>query len=599
MTRIDGAAGPGVEPDDVRLLHASLLEAERRAAMLTDVIEALSLSPDATILAQRAVELVARACDAHGAFVYLWDADRDALVLRAATEGRQQQFVDGLTLRLGEGITGWSALMRRPAIINDDLLDDPRFVHFPQAAEVEFQSALVVPILIPGGDAVGVFSLYSTRSHAFDERMAEWVGEVAKLLASGIDRTAQFEVRTRQSKALHALVGLAKSPPRTMSSALAAVAERCLTIIPSSLCVVEVADSYTNGDDVVGVSIARAEQRRLPAHVLDGGTADSATIHTLLHEWEPRLESISQPIHVSGRLIGTVVCHRPSRFAGDDRLLLEAVANYAALVLAGTTTAGPSPFDELVRSRNPALAEQLLVEFGWVPKSLVTPFVVLLDPLQELPRSQALTASTRVVEAAVKSRVRRLLPDEPGTVAGLVLGAVIEPAEQGELQAEFARALLDSGHQTRLEVGWGGPSAAAPGIIEGLRAAREAALWATLVRSPQGVLSHKNVQLLRSMAGVVQDRQADLAQARADIARVEQYDHDTGSALLETLRAHVEYQGSAADAAKSLYIHRNTLRQRLDKLERMLSIPLDSTDGWFVTRLALLIRDREADAKQD
>lgn len=598
MTGLGGTVGAEFEADDVRLLHESLLESERRAAMLTDIIEAVSLSPDATILSQRAVELVARACEADGAFVYLWDPDRDALVLRAATEGRQQRFIDRLTLRLGEGITGWSALMRRTALIHDDLLHDPRFVHIPQAAEAEFRAALVVPILIPGGDAVGVFSLYSIRRHAFDERMAEWVAEVAKLLASGIDRAAQFEVRTRQSKALHALVGLAESPPRTTSAALAAIAERCLTIIPSSLCLVELTDTYTHGDDVVGIQIARADEHRLPAHVIESGTTDSTTAHALLRGWEPRMESIAQPIHVSGRLIGSLACHRPGRYAGDDRLLLEAVANYAALVLAGTTSAGPSPLDELLRGRDPVLAEQLLVELGWVPKSLVTPFVVHLDPTLELPRHQALSASTRVVEGVVKTRVRRLVPDQPGCVAGLVLGAVVDAEAQHELRSEFVKALLDSGHQTHLTIGWGGPSAAGSGIVEGLRAAREAALWATVSRAPSEVLSHKTVSLLRSMSAVALDQQAKLAQALADLARIETYDHDTGSALVETLRAHVECQGAAADAAKMLFIHRNTLRQRLDKLDKLLTIPLDSPDGWFVTRLALLIHDRERDEKQ-
>ncbi|MEU9886194.1 GAF domain-containing protein [Sphaerisporangium sp. NPDC051011] len=594
MSDSDGAGGPGFDPDDVRLLHASLREAERRNAMLTDVIEALSLSSDATILAQRAVELVARACDATGGFVYLWEPDRDVLVLRAATEGRQQAFVNRLTLRLGEGITGWAALMRRSALIHDKLLDDPRFFHIPSAMEADFRSALVVPILIPGGDAVGVFSIYSTRSHAFDEGMAESIGEVAKLLANGIDRAAQFEVRTRQSNALRTLVRLAESPPRTRNAALAAIAERCLAIIPSSLCVVELADPHADGDDTVGVSIARSDQHRLPQRVLDKGTADSATVRALLRGWEPRMESISQPIRVGGRLMGTISCHRPSRFAGDDRLLLEAVANYAALVLTGTvTTTGPSPLDELIRSRDAAVTEKLLIEFGWAAKSLVTPFVVLVDPFQKLAQHQAMAISTRIVEGAAKSRTRRLIPDAPGCVAGLVLGAIVDAEAQEELRTEFEHALADSGQQTHLVIGWGGPSAAPAGVVEGLRAAREAAAWAAVLRSPPDVLSHKYTPLLRSATAIAADLRAELIRAQSDIARIEQYDRETGSALLETLRAHVETQGSTTDAAARLYIHRNTLRQRLDRLEKLLSNPLDSASAWFITRLALLIRERE------
>lgn len=579
------------------MLHASLLEAERRAAMLADVIEALSLSPDPTILSQRAVELVARAAGADGAFVYLWDADREVLVMRAATEGSQQRFVGKLTLRLGEGITGWSALMRRPALVHDNLSEDPRFFHIPSAMEADFQSGLVVPILIPGSEPVGVFSLYSRRARAFEEETAELVSEVAKLLASGIDRAAQFVVRTRQSQALRALSGLAESPPRTTKAALGVIAERCLAIVPSNLCVVELAEPETE-DDLVGVAIAGAEKHRLSERSRETGTADTAAVHTLLRQWEPRLETLSEPIRVGGRLIGTVSCHRSSRFASDDRLLLEAAANYAALVLTGTTVSGPSPLEEISRSRRPARTEQLLVELGWAPKSLVTPFAVQVDPHKRLSRHQAALNATRVVESTIKSRDRRLVPGPEGLVGGLVLGAVDDVEDQARLKAELDEGLISSGHQTQVVVGWGGPSADVSGIIEGFREARDAAIWAAAIQVPQGVLSHKHTALLRSVSALAFDRRKELDQARVEVARVAQVDSQSGSALLDTLRAHVECQGSAADAAKRLYIHRNTMRQRLEKLERLVSFPLDTPEGWLITRLALLIHERQTVVRQ-
>lgn len=592
-----GFVVPDIDADDVRTLHASLLEAERRAAMLADVIEALSLSPDPTILAQRAVELVARAAGADGAFVYLWDADREVLVMRAATEGSQQRFVDKLTLRLGEGITGWSALMRRPALIHDHLLDDPRFFHIPSAMEADFQSGLVVPILIPGGEPVGVFSLYSRKTRAFAEETAELVSEVAKLLASGIDRAAQFEVRTRQSQALRALSGLAETPPRTTKGALGVIAERCLAIIPSNLCVVELADPEA-GENLVGVAIAGAEKQRLSERTRETGTTDIATVHTLLRQWEPRLETLSAPIRVGGRLIGTVSCHRSSRFATDDRLLLEAAANYAALVLTGTTSSGPSPLEEIGRSRRPARAEQLLVELGWAPKSLVTPFIVHVDPHQRLTRHQALLNATRVVESTIKSRNRRLIPGPEGLMGGLVLGAVDDAEGQVALKTELDEGLISSGHQAQVVVGWGGASADVSGIIEGFRAARQAAIWAGAIQVPRGTLSHKHTGLLHSVGALAFERRNELDQATQEVARVARVDNESGSALLDTLRAHVECQGSAADAAKRLYIHRNTMRQRLEKLEKLVSFPLDTPEGWLITRLALLIHEQQSETRR-
>jgi hypothetical protein len=457
--------------------------------------------------------------------------------------------------------------------------------------EADFKSALFVPILIPGGEPVGVFSIYSTTSYAFDEQMAETVSEVAKLLASGIDRAAQFEVRTRQSRALQSLVGMAESPPRTVTAALRVVAERCLAIIPSNLCVVELTEAANHGEDVVGVSIARSDEDRLAARARETGTSDRSTVHSLLRSWEPRLEALSQPIRLSGRLVGTVTCHRQSRFAGDDRLLLEAVSNYAALVLIGATASGPSPFDELVCGRDSERAEELLTELGWAPKSLATPFVVRVDPDHQLARQQALALATRVVENTINTRTRRLVPDRPGTVAGLALGAVVDEGAQAAVFRDLEEALAASGHAVRLVMGWGGPSAAASGLVEGIRSAGKAATWAALVRAP--MISHKETPLLHNLSAATHDLRQDLISTRNEIAHLHRQDEETGSTLVETLRAYLDHQGSAADASKQLFIHRNTMRQRLDKLERSLSMPLTSSDGWLVTRLALLAHDRD------
>jgi hypothetical protein len=357
---------------------------------------------------------------------------------------------------------------------------------------------------------------------------------------------------------------------------------------------VELTEAESHGEDVVGVAIARSDQDRLSERARETGTTDRASVTTTLRNWEPRLEALSEPIRLSGRLIGTVTCHRPSRFAGDDRLLLEAVTNYAALVITGATTFGPSPLDELVRGRNAARAEELFTALGWAPKSLATPFVVRVDPGHELTRQQALVNATRVVEAAIKTRTRRLVPDLPGTVAGLALGAVVDEAAQLAVLHDLEEALAASGHQTLLVIGWGGPSAAATGLVEGLRAAVNAAAWASLVRPDERAISHKENPILRNLAAATHDLRHDLIRTRQEIAQLDRLDAETGSTLVETLRAYVEHHGSAADAAKQLFIHRNTMRQRLDKLEKSLSLPLDSPDGWLVTRLALLVHDRES-----
>lgn len=60
--------------------------------------------------------------------------------------------------------------------------------------------------------------------------------------------------------------------------------------------------------------------------------------------------------------------------------------------------------------------------------------------------------------------------------------------------------------------------------------------------------------------------------------------------LLETLRVYLDCQGNSVAAAKKLYIHRNTLRYRLDRIEQILGRSLESPEDRFSIGLALKIR---------
>jgi purine catabolism regulator len=60
--------------------------------------------------------------------------------------------------------------------------------------------------------------------------------------------------------------------------------------------------------------------------------------------------------------------------------------------------------------------------------------------------------------------------------------------------------------------------------------------------------------------------------------------------LLETLRVYLECQGNSVEAAAKLYIHRNTLRYRLERIEQILGRSLNSPEDRFSICLALKVR---------
>jgi PucR family transcriptional regulator, purine catabolism regulatory protein len=72
------------------------------------------------------------------------------------------------------------------------------------------------------------------------------------------------------------------------------------------------------------------------------------------------------------------------------------------------------------------------------------------------------------------------------------------------------------------------------------------------------------------------------------LEKIEQYDHKKNTKYLQTLEIYLDYLGNANQAAQALFIHRNTLYQRLAKISDLWGI--DFKDPLIVINLNLAIK---------
>ncbi len=77
----------------------------------------------------------------------------------------------------------------------------------------------------------------------------------------------------------------------------------------------------------------------------------------------------------------------------------------------------------------------------------------------------------------------------------------------------------------------------------------------------------------------------------AVVGRLLDADHRGHSSLLRTLEVYLACGGSTADAAAALYVHRNTLRKRLARIEEILGVDLGTTGGRVEAYLGVRARD--------
>ena len=80
---------------------------------------------------------------------------------------------------------------------------------------------------------------------------------------------------------------------------------------------------------------------------------------------------------------------------------------------------------------------------------------------------------------------------------------------------------------------------------------------------------------------------------------IQRYDEASDVDYWKTLRCYLDAERSIAHAAKALNIHRNTMIQRIERIESILEMDLDDPMGRLWLRMAMWLVDEEDSRKVD
>jgi uroporphyrinogen-III synthase len=149
---------------------------------------------------QRIVEFSASIVECDSCFLYVLEDDE--LVLRASMNPHPQE-IDNLTLRLGEGITGWVAKHRQPVAVARNAFHDPRFQFFNELPEDRYEAFLSVPIL-SRDKLTGVINLQHREPHFYTRREIRLISTIGFLVGAEIERARLEEKSSRLSEELDA-----------------------------------------------------------------------------------------------------------------------------------------------------------------------------------------------------------------------------------------------------------------------------------------------------------------------------------------------------------------------------------------------------------
>src|ERR1043165_986433 len=110
-------------------LHAEVEEKSAEADALRRVGEATGSAFDLEEMLKVAADIATQVTGTDSCQVYIYDKQKDELVLRAADE-TAKSMVGKIRLKLGEGITGWVARERKHVAVIRNAQQDHRFKYF-------------------------------------------------------------------------------------------------------------------------------------------------------------------------------------------------------------------------------------------------------------------------------------------------------------------------------------------------------------------------------------------------------------------------------------------------------------------------------------
>lgn len=151
-------------------------------------------------LLKEIVKLASQITKADSCLIYLLDKKKHELVLRAS-KNPHRDLLQRITIRLGEGITGWVAREKRPVAISRGAAKDSRFKYFRSLPEDRFEAFLSVPIIYKMG-VVGVINIQHKKLHVHSSMEVNLLSAIGKLVGGAVENALLVEESLALKEAL-------------------------------------------------------------------------------------------------------------------------------------------------------------------------------------------------------------------------------------------------------------------------------------------------------------------------------------------------------------------------------------------------------------
>lgn len=664
-------------------LHNELETCMQENALLNEVISTVGSTLRLDEVLQHLVDIVVRATSCQVAFIYLYDKDKERVVLASTTE-KYRHLVGKISMALGEGIAGWVALHGKPVFVKEEALEDPRFRYFSELEEENFQSIMTVPIITKSDNLVGVITVQSIAPREFTKRHRTFINNTAALVGRSIENAQLYENTQHKLSVLTSLAVLSQtiSSGLFLDDMLRSLATLTVQIMEVDLCVIMLMDQIHQHDsetaqhqawrltvratspnlndraqfqsvDIDSQTLERLRELNEQPSLQEGLPVqnDRDSNDTTLEQINPLKDTqyrslISAPLIAGTEQLGLINCYsnKQRRFSAEDQTLLATIANQTAIAIKNSYLVnqlaqknlvkgffddlmhGSSDSDDSLRQRAHFLGCDLtkphvpvLIEIAHMDTHWDNSAPMQKNGKQDRKRSSNFRETPATPEgnsyiqgASLQATYKRMCTVVRRRIQESYSGSVfyehenlvtcIIPLAKDSSIVRLKTWLQDFTHQMHneydvyLSIGVGNASQHISDYRRGFAEANEALQMGQDLSEQKGndskrqpfVTHFNDLGVYRYLYKIA--HMDDLRDVYQDqIAHIVNYDRRKNTDLLDTLETYLECAGNLTKTSDRLFVHRNTLIQRLERLQSLCDIDIQERSNWLTLQVAIKV----------
>lgn len=526
---------------------------------LHEIVSTVASSLELSEVLPAVVRLMSDASGVHGCFVYLVEDDR--LVMRAASPPYEKQ-AGRVVFERGESLAWWAVERGEPAFIRDNALADPRVKYVPELEEERYQSLLAMPIVGRSGEPIGAITAHTEAPREFTDDEVDFLVTSASLVAGAIENARLYDETRLRVQELERLTELAEAIARAE-----ALEELLETVVVDARPLLGARAAH-----VYLLDPGREELDRLASDPEPGSTRQTLSLAELGPELARggRSTRLAIPLVAAGELIGLLVAEGSTRVE-----LARAIASQVAVGIKKVQVIEQLTEKNLIKDFLEELAgghsrgdlEGRAARLGC---DLAQPHVVLVAE----PWSDALARALRL--AAPGS----LFDHREDSLRALIR---LTTASSDLFRERLGRIHAELGEP--VSVGVSSVCRGEASFAAGFAEAQQALVGTAVLSRGPGVLAYDDLGAYKYLLRVAVD--GGIRDATVDaVSRLAEYDAQRGAQLLTTLEEFLRRHGSISATSEALYVHPNTLRQRLRRIGELSGLDL-RRDDWLAIEIAV------------